>query len=62
MQHPHHFVIFVREDMTMPDITSEFVENRPDSRDLTGQGGHHFLRCFFEGLHGFGIAYFFNVG
>ena len=48
MQHTHHLVIFVREDMAMPDIASGLVECRLDLRDLAGQCRDHIFRRFFQ--------------
>ena len=34
MKWPHHFMVFVREDMAMPDVASGLVEVHLDARDL----------------------------
>ena len=34
VHHPHHLVIFVREDMAVPHVTPGLVESRLDSGDL----------------------------
>jgi hypothetical protein len=34
MKWSHHFMVFVREDMAMPDVASGLVEVHLDARDL----------------------------
>ena len=40
----HHLVVFVREDVAVPDVASGLVERHLDARDLVGQRRDHVLR------------------
>ena len=48
MQHAHHLVIFMREDVAVPDVTALFVEGGLDPGDLIRQGGNHVLGCVLD--------------
>ena len=39
MQHTHHLVVFVREDVAVPHVAPGLVELGLDAGDLAGQGG-----------------------
>ena len=35
MERPHHLVIFVREDMAVPDVATGFIESHLDAGNFT---------------------------
>ncbi len=43
VHHAHHLVIFMREDVAVPDVASGFVEGRLDAGYLAGQCRDHIL-------------------
>ena len=56
MERPHHLVVFVLDDMTMPDKKPWQVVLGLDSRDLAGIGDDRILETGFTGLWRSGLA------
>lgn len=48
MQNTHHLMIFVGENVAVPDIPTGFIEGRFDTRYLPGEGGDHILGGIFH--------------
>ena len=38
---PHHFMVLMRQDVTMPDVSTRFGEGHLDARDLARQRHDH---------------------
>ena len=43
MHHTHHLMVFMREDVAVPDVASGLVEGGFDTGDLPGQSSYHIL-------------------
>ena len=47
VQYAHHLVIFMGEDMTVPDVAPRLIKVSPDAGALFGQNGHHVFGSTF---------------
>ena len=43
MQYAHHLVVFVGQDVAVPDVAARFVKMHFDAGNLPGQGRNHVL-------------------
>jgi len=52
LERAHHLVVFMLEDMAVPEVAADHVEGRNDSRDLAGVGDDRVLLSGLPGIRG----------
>ena len=49
VQHPHHFMVFMRKDVTMPDVATGLGEGCLDAGHRARECRDHIRGCIFDG-------------